>query len=219
LAGFVLERFTTLTKRSIVYIDGFNFYYGAVKDTPHKWLDLQKYFRLLRQDDDIQKIWYFTAKVSGSQRERQETYFDALTASPLIEIVYGLYKFKSLRCRVKDCGHQGNKSYKVPEEKGTDVNIALQMLDDAYQSACDRIILVTGDSDLVPAVKLVKKRHPEIEVTVYIPATDPNRGAANELRSAADKHKILPSALLAKAQLPQTLKGFSGKTLGKPINW
>ena len=67
-----------MAKRSIVYIDGFNFYYGAVKDTPHKWLNLQKYFELLRQDDDIQKIWYFTAKVSGSQLARQEAYFDAL---------------------------------------------------------------------------------------------------------------------------------------------
>jgi 6-hydroxy-3-succinoylpyridine 3-monooxygenase len=214
-----LRRLGTLAKRSIVYIDGFNFYYGAVKDTPHKWLNLQKYFELLRQDDDIQKIWYFTAKVSGSQLARQEIYFDALSTLPLIDIVFGLYKLKKLHCRIKDCGYQGNKSYKVPEEKGTDVNIALQMLDDAYQGACDRIVLVSGDSDLVPAVKLVKKRHPEIQVTVYIPATDPKRGAATELRNVADRHKTLPQELLPKAQFPQTLTGSSGKKISKPSNW
>lgn len=214
-----LERRGTLAKRSIVYIDGFNFYYGAVKDTPHKWLNLQKYFELLRQDDDLQKIWYFTAKVSGAQLARQENYFDALATLPLIEMVFGLYKLKNLRCKVRECGYQGNKSYKVPEEKGTDVNIALQMLDDAYQGACDRIILVSGDSDLVPAVKLVKKRHPEIQVTVYIPASDPSRGAATELRSAADKHKTLPTVLLPKAQFPQSLTGASGKNICKPSNW
>jgi 6-hydroxy-3-succinoylpyridine 3-monooxygenase len=214
-----LRRLGTLAKRSIVYIDGFNFYYGAVKGTPHKWLNLQKYFELLRQDDDLQKIWYFTAKVSGDQLARQETYFDALATLPLIEMVFGLYKLKNLRCKIRACGYQGNKSYKVPEEKGTDVNIALQMLDDAYQGACDRIILVSGDSDLVPAVKLVKKRHPEIQVTVYIPASDPRRGAATELRSVADKHKTLPTALLSKAQFPQSLTGASRKNICKPSNW
>ena len=85
------------------------------------------------------------------------------------------------------------------------MNIALQMLDDAYQGACDRIILVLGDSDLVPAIRLVKKRHPEIQVTVYIPATNPKRGAATELRNVADKHKTLPSDLLPKAQFPPSL--------------
>jgi 6-hydroxy-3-succinoylpyridine 3-monooxygenase len=214
-----LRRLSTLAKRSIVYIDGFNFYYGAVKGTSHKWLNLQKYFELLRQDDELQKIWYFTAKVSGVQLARQETYFDALATMPLIEMVFGLYKLKKLRCKIRECGYQGNKSYKVPEEKGTDVNIALQMLDDAYQGACDRIILVSGDSDLVPAVKLVKKRHPEIQVTVYIPASDPRRGAATELRSVADKHKTLPTALLSKAQFPDDLIGASGKNICKPSNW
>jgi uncharacterized LabA/DUF88 family protein len=208
-----------LAKRSIVYIDGFNFYYGAVKGTPHKWLNLQKYFERLRQDDELQKIWYFTAKVSGPQLDRQETYFDALATLPLISMVFGLYKYKKLRCKIKECHYQGNKSYKVPEEKGTDVNIALQMLDDAYQGACDRIILVSGDSDLVPAVKLIKKRHPDIQVTVYIPASDPKRGAAKELRSVADKHKTLPTALLAKAQFPPSFTGTSGSIISKPENW
>ncbi|MUL38233.1 NYN domain-containing protein [Gloeocapsopsis dulcis] len=217
--ALLLGRLSALAKRSIVYIDGFNFYYGAVKDTPNKWLNLQNYFELLRQDDDIQKIWYFTAKVSGAQLVRQETYFDALATLPLIEIVFGLYKLKELRCRIKECKYQGNKLYKVPEEKGTDVNIALQMLDDAYQSACDRMILVSGDSDLVPAVKLVKKRHPKIQITVYIPANHPKRGAAKELRNVADKHKTLPSALLSKAQFPQSLIGISGKTICKPSCW
>jgi 6-hydroxy-3-succinoylpyridine 3-monooxygenase len=124
-------RLSALAKRSIIYIDGFNFYYGAVKVTPDKWLNLQQYFQLIRQDDEIQKIWYFTARVSGSQQVRQETYFEALSTLPLVQMVFGLYKSKTLKCRVKDCGYDGKKSYQVTEEKGTDVNIALQMLDDA----------------------------------------------------------------------------------------
>jgi 6-hydroxy-3-succinoylpyridine 3-monooxygenase len=215
----VLEKVTLLSKRSIIYIDGFNFYYGAIKDSESKWLNLQEYFERLRKDDEIQKIFYFTAKVSGESQLRQETYFDALGTLPLVKMVFGTYKLKSLRCRVKDCRYSGNKSYKVPEEKGTDVNIALQMLDDAYQRACDRMVLVSGDSDLVPAIKLVKKRHPEIQVTVYVPATDPKRGAARELRGAADKHKTLPGELLKRAHFPDSITLNSGEIIRKPSSW
>ncbi len=211
-----------MTKRSVVYIDGFNLYYGVLKENPHhKWLDLQKYFRLLRQDDEIKKIWYFTAEVTGPPFQRQKVYLDAVGTLPLVKVVLGLYKRKTLKCKVDGCKYQGKngKQYTVPEEKKTDVNIALQMLDDAYQGACDRMILVSGDSDLVPAVKLIKERHPQIQVTVYIPANHPQRGAAKELRDAADKHKTLPTELLSKSQFPETLIGASGQSICKPEAW
>jgi hypothetical protein len=44
--------------RSIIYIDGFNFYYGAIKGGPHKWLNLDSLFTRLRQADQIQRIYY-----------------------------------------------------------------------------------------------------------------------------------------------------------------
>ena len=74
-------------KKSIIYIDGFNLYYGAVKGTPWKWLDLEKYFTLLRQDDDIQQIKYFTAPISGSHRQNQDNYLLALSTLPRVEII------------------------------------------------------------------------------------------------------------------------------------
>ena len=58
------------TSRTIVYIDGFNFYYGAVKDTPHKWLDFEAFCRLLLPRDDIVKIRYFTARISALPNDR-----------------------------------------------------------------------------------------------------------------------------------------------------
>jgi 6-hydroxy-3-succinoylpyridine 3-monooxygenase len=141
-----------LGNRSIIYIDGFNFYYGVMKDSNDKWLNLEHYFRLLRQDDDIQKIYYFTAKVSGDAQVRQETYFQALQTLKSIKIVFGLYKSRQRKCKVSSCSNP-KKNYADYEEKRTDVNIALQMLDDAYQNNCDRMIVVSGDSDLVPAVE------------------------------------------------------------------
>ena len=63
-----------LTARSIAYIDGFNLYYGAVRGTPSKWLNLQRLFHLLRPDDDLRMIRYFTALVTGNALERQKVY-------------------------------------------------------------------------------------------------------------------------------------------------
>ena len=52
--------------RTYVYIDGFNFYYGAVKNTPYKWLDFKKLLQLLLDPKhNIISIKYFTAMVSG----------------------------------------------------------------------------------------------------------------------------------------------------------
>ena len=79
-----------------VYIDGFNFYYGALKGTPYKWLDLDAVFRRLLPSDNIVKIRYFTARVSSrpddpQQAVNQETYLRALNTMPLIEIHFGHY--------------------------------------------------------------------------------------------------------------------------------
>jgi hypothetical protein len=48
-----------------VYVDGFNLYYGALKRTPYKWLDLGKLAEILLPTDTVQEIHYFTARVSS----------------------------------------------------------------------------------------------------------------------------------------------------------
>ena len=80
--------------KTIVYIDGFNFYYGAVKDTPHKWLDFEAFCRLLLPRGNIVKIRYFTARISALPHDpqapaRQDTYLREFGTLPLIEIHYG----------------------------------------------------------------------------------------------------------------------------------
>jgi uncharacterized LabA/DUF88 family protein len=201
-----------------VYVDGFNLYYGAVKDTPVKWLDLERYFKLLRPHDSIQKIKYYTALVVGPHRANQEAYWQALSTTPLVEIVQGNFKEKNMLCKVHACAHPGNRSFKTHEEKRTDVNIAIGMLDDAYQELCDRMILVSGDSDLVPVVRLVRSRFPSIDVNVYVPARHRERGRAVELRSSATDSKELPLNILPKAQFPPVII-HDGITIHKPSGW
>lgn len=90
---------------------------------------------------------------------------------------------------------------------------------DAVSDNCDRFILVSGDSDLVPAIQMVKNVSPEKEIIVYVPSNNPIRGAAVELRTAADKHRTLPNALLRKAQFPVKVPDGKGGVIVKPATW
>ncbi len=206
-------------KRSIIYVDGFNLYYGALRGGRYKWLNLQKYFQLLRPADDIQAIRYFTALVHGPTKPSQQVYLKTLETLPLVTTILGKFKVKQISCRLTACTFTGSRIFSSQEEKRTDVNIAIQMLDDAYQDRCDRLVLVSGDSDLVPAVNLVKQRFPGKEVVVYVPARNATRGAATELRASADKHRLLPLNLLAHAQLPAAIPDGSGGIIHKPASW
>ncbi len=206
-------------KRSIVYIDGFNLYYGALKGTQHKWLNLERFFHYLRSDDDIQRIRYYSALLSGPRGARQEIYLKAIATLPLVSVSLGRFKAKQVHCRVGACQHAGNRIFQAPEEKHTDVNIAVDMLDDAYQCACERMVLVSGDSDLVPGLNRVKARFPSIELIVYVPSRNPVRGAAVELRASADKDRTLPLNLLPKAQFPASVPDGSGGVIRKPQGW
>ena len=208
-----------MKNRSIIYIDGFNLYYGAVKNKPWKWLDMERYFSLLLPNDDIQIIKYFTAKILGSHRANQESYIKALLTLNKVQITYGLFKYKKIKCLVKNCTYQGSRLFNVPEEKRTDVNIAINMVKDAVDGKCDRLIVVSGDSDLVPAVKAVKLIDPNKKVIVYVPANNKVRGAANELRNSSDRHKTLPNNLLSKAQFPDQLTDSKGGIIQKPEAW
>lgn len=205
--------------RSIVYVDGFNLYYGAIRGTPHKWLDLERYFTLLRQNDDLRHIYYFTALVDGPGRRRQEMYLKALSTLPKVTVVLGKYKRKRVLCTIPGCAYPNSRLFETWEEKRTDVAIAVKILDDAHQNACDIQVLVSGDSDLVPPLHVVKLRHPHMSIVVYVPTRDPTRGKAYEIRSAADKHRNLPLHLLSKSQLPNHVTDGLGTTYTKPPSW
>lgn len=206
--------------RTVIYIDGFNLYYGAVRATPRlKWLNIERFCRLLRPHDDIRVIRYFTALVRGPTLSNQQTYLRALSTTPLVEVILGKFKNKTVKCGAAGCTWGGPKRYMVPEEKRTDVNIAVFMLDDAYQDLCDQFIIFSGDSDLVPAVSMVRQRFPQKKIIVYVPTTNPVRGAAVELRTSADVNRTLPLNLLPISQFPNSVPDGAGGFISRPAAW
>jgi len=208
-----------LPKRTVVYVDGFNLYYGVLKDSPYKWLNLERFFCRLRQHDQVQRIRYFIARIFGTHAPNQEAYLLALETLPRVDIILGRFKTKQVECKVPACPTAGPRIFSTYEEKRTDVNIALWMLHDAQQDVCERLVLVTGDSDLVPAICMIKDYFPNKEVIVYVPAKSLMRGAAVELRSVAHKDRTLPLDLLPKSQFPAQIKLDSGILVKKPLTW
>jgi 6-hydroxy-3-succinoylpyridine 3-monooxygenase len=206
--------------RTIVYIDGFNFYYGAVRNTPHKWLNFDRLFEILRPYDDIRAIKYFTAEIVGPTLPNQLVFLSALATQPRIKIILGRFKQKRIKCEVALCVSTVPKFFDKPEEKRTDVNIATEMLDDAYQNECDQFILVSGDSDLAPAVHRIRHRFPKKRIVVYIPAIQSSRrSGAYELRAAATQARTFPLNLLPRAQFPAQIPDGMGGFINKPATW
>ena len=99
------------------------------------------------------------------------------------------------------------------------MNIAVFMLDDAYRNACDQLIIFSGDSDLVPAVNMVRLRFPKKKIIVYVPSQNPVRGAAVELRTSAHANKTLPLQLLAKSQFPNHIPDGVGGFISRSATW
>ncbi|MFL1587059.1 NYN domain-containing protein, partial [Stutzerimonas stutzeri] len=77
---------------------------------------------------------------------RQNRYIDALTARGGVSIDYGHFLSRPARCR--SCGAKWQRN----EEKKTDVNIAVRLLEDAFDDLFDVAIIVSGDSDLAPPI-------------------------------------------------------------------
>jgi uncharacterized LabA/DUF88 family protein len=172
--------------RSSFFIDGFNLYYALRRlNGPHlKWVNLRSLMtRQTSKSEEIANIYYFSAFADWlpGPKSRHEQYVNALRAVD-VEVILGSFKKKDRycnHCKHTTVGH---------EEKETDVNIALCMLNEAYRDTYDRAYVVSRDSDLKPAIAMVRDVLPEKEVVVVAP---PHAGHSADLLSVASgKRKI-----------------------------
>ena len=91
--------------RTNVYIDGFNLYYGLLRGSQYKWLNLEALFDSLLPRNQIQSILYFTAKVEARPNDldlpvRQAAYLRALATLPRVEIHFGTFLSSCVRAPV-----------------------------------------------------------------------------------------------------------------------
>jgi hypothetical protein len=206
--------------RTHIYVDGFNFYYGAVRGTQYKWVDFKALFSLLLQPHHlITKIKYFTALVKPSvkdpdKRARQLTYIRALESYiPEIEVIYGHFLSHTVKAPlVAPVGGQRYVDIIRAEEKGSDVNLAVHLLNDAWLNLYDCAVVVSNDSDLAEPLRLVKIHHSKA-IGVITPHKTPQSYQLSQ--HASFKGKIR-EGVLRLAQLPNPIPGT---TIFKPPSW
>lgn len=212
-------------QRTIVYVDGFNLYYGALKDGPSRWLNVTELCRrLLRPTHQIVAVRYFTARVqprpgNPKQAQRQQVYLRALATTPGLSIHYGHFLTRKVNRRLTRPPRRGSPNRLVwnTEEKGSDVNLASHLLIDGFRARYDIAVVISNDSDLKTPVEFVRG---ELEAPVGILNPHKNRSWALSPRklSAGSFYKPIRVAALAASQLPETLEDADG-TIHKPKSW
>jgi uncharacterized LabA/DUF88 family protein len=209
------------------YVDGFNLYFG-LRDSNFRrflWLDLEALAKnLALPGQAVLYTKYFTTRISGgrptdrpdyaaqinAKRKRQSDYIEALvTHAGSIQLFEGHFQSKTVSCR--KCSATWNDA----EEKMTDVNIATEMLMDAFANKFDTALLISGDSDLVPPLRAVRTRFPDKRAIVAFP---PGRSSV-QLKNAASGQFIISKGHLKKSQLPDEIVKPSGHALRRPAKW
>lgn len=224
--------------RTNVYVDGFNLYYGCLKGTPHKWLNLEALFDQALPKNQIEAIHYFTARVEARPNDpdvavRQATYLRALDTLPRVHVHFGTFLASPVRAPVLECGpdgkpiRQGGKLVvkRKPngavlmewvhktEEKGSDVNLAARLLRDALKGTVPAAVVVSNDSDLLAPIRMA-----QADGGIVVGLIPPRPQGSAELKRLVNFKRDIRPHLLASSQFPNVIHDAVG-AITKPTGW
>lgn len=215
--------------RAKVYIDGYNLYYGCLKGHPElKWLDpVALARRLVRSDLEIVGVEYFTSRVKTyphdqSAVERQKIYLQALSTRADLSVIEGYYNrnktwapFVEDVCRNCKQFPGGMAHIMKLEEKRSDVNLATGLLWDAFSGLADVFVLISGDSDFIGPVDLIRHKMGK-QVIIF----NPHASCRSDLECHATYYSTIPADALKSSQLPDSIPvGTHGNFIHRPAAW
>ena len=231
-----------MTKKTAVYVDGYNLYYGRLRNTTYKWLDLVRLFdELLTVQDGVARIEavkLFSAHAlarfashGNASVQAQQAYHRALqTLYPeRFSIVLGTHSMDNSGALVPvfrdGMPYDRNDRVRVwkIEEKKTDVNLA--MYRDAAKGLYDQVVLCSNDSDAEPVLQALREDFPALVIGVVTPVSPPDsvKGSPRGVSSSLSRHahwtrRYLLDGELTAAQLPPRVP-TNKKPIVKPLHW
>lgn len=207
--------------RTFVYVDGFNLYYRALRNTRFKWLDLHALVSgLLAPENEIKALKYYTARVMGDrdpdQPRRQQIYFNALKAIPSLEIYFGHFLSNPKWRPLVNPPPGGNEYVQVKntEEKGSDVNLASHLIHDGWKGEYEVAVVVSKDTDLMEPIRIVTQ-----ELKKPVGLICPDGKVPWKLERVASFIRHIEPHRLSAAQFDNPLVGRGGQIIEKPESW
>jgi uncharacterized LabA/DUF88 family protein len=211
-----------MAMRISAYIDGFNLYHAIHNEFNKskkylKWLDVKRLALAYtdQKNDQLIGVFFFSAYPHHQKPDTQNTHalYTAALQATGVNYVEGNFKKKYPVC--KNC----RKQYTTYEEKESDVNLAIYIVKDAYEKISDKIIVITNDSDIAPAIMLARKINPALKVKIITPPLPADKsklpalalleaaGQATTHRGQVYRHPtIINENIIARCRLPEILK-------------
>ena len=214
-----LERVTFL-------VDGFNLYHSlksasialGLNEAGTKWLDLsslcRSYLHLFGKAATLCEIHYFSALAKHLEATKPDvtsrhlTYIGCLQDSG-VSVELSRFKKKGFKC--ERCG----ANLKRHEEKETDVALGSKLLELFINGSCDRVVIVTGDTDVAPAVRTAKRLFPKKSVSFAFPYDRKN----DELAQLVETSFHMGKDSYMKHQFPDPYITKDGISHPKPTKW
>lgn len=211
-----------MASRLIAYIDGFNLYRGmrAAKMDGLLWLDLFSLVeRICPNNTRVVAVKYVTARILNlkrpsqqdyaageARRKRQSEYIEALTSRGVM-VFEGKYKLRTVVCRT--CHAKWTK----PEEKASDVHIATQLLCDAFRGKFDTAMIISGDADVAPAIRVVVD-----ELRLPVVVAFPPKRILDELKLISTAFIHINRSHIGRSQFPDEFE-HEGHLYKRPAKW
>lgn len=227
--------------RATIYVDGFNLFYGCLKGTKSKWLDINKLVCSYYPNYTIGRIKYFSALTKARKNDldkpvRQQVYFRALKTNPNTEVILGSFLENEVRFFVPEKTKQGilqkanvlwfyQKLYlplsgsnyfivKKTEEKGSDVNLGVHLVMDAYEKKFDVAVVVSNDSDLAEPIRIVNNMG-KLKVRLL----NPYSTTQEKLKKVVyNDIKYIRQSALTSSQFPENMTDTTG-SFHIPLDW
>jgi uncharacterized LabA/DUF88 family protein len=204
----------------VFFVDGFNLYHALdytesgqdhFRYRKYKWINLRAFAGVFVGPlDSLEQVLLFTAFVTRDPAKvaRHKLLIRA-NENAGVSVVYGEFKRKDKFSRL--C----RRKYHSYEEKQTDVNIALELFRLAYLDQYDRAVIVSGDTDLIPAVKAVRSTFPQKQIGVIVPI---GKSSEDLVKHADFRFKMREHHLIS-SRFPDTIQLTGGSTINSPLGW
>ena len=203
-------------KRVAFIIDGLNLYH-SIERRPHwhgfKWLDLRALANafIKPSSEVIVDVCFCTSSPTWNLNKLNR--HNLLLKAYLdlgIRVVKG-----DIRKTKRDCRATCLQEFEDHEEKQTDINVAVEVLRGVMGGTCDKVFLVSGDSDQIPTVKFFHEKFPDKELVIVIPPGE----MAENLRQTAKASAQITLVQLKRSMLSEPHVCKDGMGITKPCSW